>query len=261
MIFSCLPGFFRNPACFRSVFCIILVISLISGRHTLAVTAPKEKPVLPISVGSDGHLTYAADSRGDRVPDFSYCGYLAGAQSLPFIPVRVVVPAVAGDATNRIQSALDYVASLPLDQNGFRGAVLLGPGVHSVEGELVIRASGIVLRGSGIGTGIAKDNGGSVLLAAGRDRRNFITISGVNDMNCSAELKIVDPYVPVNSMQFHVSGSGFKSGDRVRIRRPSTVDWIKTLGCDHFGGGITALGWKPGERDLFWDRNITSVEG
>ncbi|MEI7421525.1 MAG: DUF6298 domain-containing protein [Prolixibacteraceae bacterium] len=240
---------------------MFLVISLISGRPTLAVIAPKEKPVLPISVGSDGHLTYAADARGDRVPDFSYCGYLAGAQSLPFVAVRVVVPAVAGDATNRIQSALDYVASLPLNPNGFRGAVLLGPGVHSVEGELVIRASGIVLRGSGIGTGIAKGNGGTVLLAAGRDRRNFITISGINDRSCSAELKIADPYVPVNAMQFHVSGSGFKSGDRVRIRRPSTVGWIKTLGCDHFGGGITALGWKPGERDLFWDRNITSVEG
>lgn len=256
MIFSCLPGRFKKHL---YDFSLLLVIVSISSNISYAISAPKEKPVLPISVGSDGHLTYAADARGDRVPDFSYCGYMAGEQSLPFVAVKVVVPAVAGDATNRIQSALDYVASLPLDPNGFRGAVLLGPGIHSVEGELVIKSSGIVLRGSGIGTG--NGIGGTVLLASGRDRRNFITISGVNDMTCSAELKITDPYVPVNAMQFHVSGASFKSGDRVRIHRPSTAGWIKTLGCDHFGGGITSLGWKPGEKDLFWDRNITSVDG
>jgi len=33
------------------------------------------------------------------------------------------------------------------------------------------------------------------------------------------------------------------------------------LGTDHFGGGITALGWKPGDRDLYFDRTITKIEG
>ena len=285
MIFRCVPGRFKKHFYDSLVFSLSLVIVLISSSFSFAISAPKEKPVLPISIGSDGRLTYSVDARGDRVPDFSYCGYMAGEQSFPFVAVRVVVPAVEGDATNRIQSALDYVASLPLDPNGFRGAVLLGPGIHSVAGSLVIKASGIVLRGSGIdkgnsnsistsignGTGNSFGNGidnssgniigGTILLASGQDRRNFITISGVNDMTCSAELKITDPYVPVNAMQFHVSGASFKSGDRVRIHRPSTAGWIKTLGCDHFGGGITSLGWKPGEKDLFWDRNITSVDG
>jgi hypothetical protein len=49
-------------------------------------------------------------------------------------------------------------------------------------------------------------------------------------------------------------------GDQVRIRRPSTVEWIKILGCDHFGGGIMSLGWKPGQSDIYWDREILAVE-
>lgn len=29
----------------------------------------------------------------------------------------------------------------------------------------------------------------------------------------------------------------------------------------NFGGGIAALGWKPGDHDLFFDRTITKIEG
>ena len=33
------------------------------------------------------------------------------------------------------------------------------------------------------------------------------------------------------------------------------------MGTDIFGGGISSLGWKPGDRDLFFDRTITKIEG
>lgn len=255
MISSCWPDYYSHPSLCRSILTLLLAIALIPGSISLAVNAPKEKPLSPIALGSDGHLTYASYIRGDRVPDFSFCGYMAGEQLIPVVPVRVVVPALPGDATLRVQSALDYVASLPVDKDGFRGAVLLGKGVHSVEGELKIRASGVILRGCGIGPG------GTILLAAGDDRRNFITIAGQNDKIVSPEVKISDAYVPVNAMQFSADGGNFKAGDHIQIRRPSTDAWIKFLGCEHFGGGINSLDWKKGERDLFWDRIITSVEG
>ena len=36
---------------------------------------------------------------------------------------------------------------------------------------------------------------------------------------------------------------------------------LKCLGTDHFGGGITALGWKPGQRNIEWTRTVTTVNG
>src|SRR5205085_6050273 len=94
----------------------------------------KQKPLTPIIVQSNGQIAYTPDSLGNRVPDFSYAGFMAGEKSIPDVPIKVIVPFVNGDATLRIQSALDYVASLPLDKNGFRGAVLLQKGVYKVEG-------------------------------------------------------------------------------------------------------------------------------
>ena len=218
--------------------------------------APKVKPVPPVSLGTDDRLAYTTDVRGNRVPDFSYCGYKASEQTIPQVPVRVVVPAKEGDATLRIQSALDYIASLLPDKNGFRGAVLLGKGIHSVEGGLKINASGLVLRGSGMGAD------GTVLIASGQDRRTLISVSGKNDNLLSTEVKITNAYVPVNAFRFKVAKpSEFKVGDQVRIHRPSTAEWIDTLGCDHFGGGITSLGWKPGQCDIYWDRKILALEG
>src|SRR4030042_2704790 len=63
---------------------------------------------VPVITGSDGRLVYTADSLGNRVPDFSYCGYMAGEKPIPDAPIRIVVPATEGDATIRIQSAIDY---------------------------------------------------------------------------------------------------------------------------------------------------------
>lgn len=242
------------------LFLILSLQSIGQTKEELPLTFPKTplkiKPLPPVSLGSEGLLVYCPDSRGNRVPDFSYCGYKASEQLIPTVPVRLVVQARKGDATLRIQSALDYVASLPAGKDGFRGAVLLGIGIHSVEGDLRISASGVVLRGSGTGSN------GTILLANGTDRRTLIRIFGKNDKKLSAEIKIADPYVPVNAMSFSIAESaGFKVGDFIQLHRPSTLEWIDTLKCGHFGGGITAIGWKPGTRDIFWDRKIKAING
>jgi hypothetical protein len=138
----------------RANFAFALFLFLLAGTnygYSSNGIAPKIKPVPPIIAGTGGRMEYTTDSQGDRVPDFSYCGYKASEQSIPDVPVKIVVSAIAGDATLRIQSALDYVATLPLDKDGFRGAVLLGKGLHFLEGHLKINASGVILRGSGTG--------------------------------------------------------------------------------------------------------------
>ena len=220
------------------------------------IAAQKEvKPLPPLSFNK-GQLVYTPDQLGNRIPDFSYCGYMASEKPIPTVPVRVIVPVSNGDATLRIQSALDYVASLPNDANGFRGAVLLQKGDYEVFGQLRITASGVVLRGSGV-----KE---TTIVGAGTGRLALIKIIGKNDLVRKGELKIIDSYIPVNALSFKVNQTFDQRHDlnnKIIIHRPSTDKWIKTLGADHFGGGITALGWKPGDKDLFFDRTITKIEG
>jgi hypothetical protein len=211
------------------------------------------RPVSPL-VANRGKITYNPDSLGNRIVDFSYCGYMASDAVIPTVAVKVVVPVSKGDATLRIQSALDYIASLPLDNNGFRGAVLLQKGTYNVNGQLQIKASGIVLRGSGMG------QNGTVLFGAGTDRETLIRVLGKNDKVTGNEFKITDAYVPVNAMAISVpDASVFKTGELVIIHRPSTLKWIQTLGVQSFGGGVSTLGWKPGERDIYFERKVVAV--
>ena len=234
----------------------MLVGGVLLHASLFAQKNKQNKPQSPVTAEKNGKLIYAIDSRGDRIPDYSYCGYMASEQAIPNVPVRVVVPVKPGDATLRIQSALDYVAALPAGADGIRGAVLLNKGLYQVTGSLKIKASGVVLRGSGMASN------GTILFAAGTDRESFIQVAGEKDRQTSKEIKITDAYVPVNATTFHVAGgAAIKTGDLVLVHRPSTQNWINTLKTDHFGGGLTALAWKPGERDLYWDRKVTAVEG
>lgn len=65
-----------------------------------------------LQVKNEG-ITYLNDERGNRILDFSYCGYHASGQDIPSVGNAVFVPWKAGDNTARIQRAIDYVASLP----------------------------------------------------------------------------------------------------------------------------------------------------
>ena len=197
------------------------------------------------------------DTLGNRIPDFSTCGYRASDVPIPDVGVKLVVPAPEGDATEWIQEAIDQLSRLPLDKNGFRGAILLQTGDYKVYGNLRIAASGIVLRGSGTGEGDTR------LIAAGKDRRTLIRIEGAGNRQLMGDtLFVADGYVPVGAVELTVTGNHrLKAGDQIIVVRPSTQEWINVLGARHFGGGITALGWKPGEHNIYWDRTVVSVNG
>src|SRR5688572_5213060 len=91
-----------------------LLLTLLFGmiKADVVFAQSPAKPVSPLVAGKDG-LVYNADPLGNRIPDFSFCGYMASEEAIPTVPVKIVVPLSKGDATQRIQSALDYVASLP----------------------------------------------------------------------------------------------------------------------------------------------------
>ena len=200
------------------------------------------------------YLSYVTDDRGNRVLDYSTCGYRNSNVDIPNVDNVVFVPCQTGDNSERIQRALDYVGSLKPNADGFRGAVLLDKGTFELSEPLRISVSGVVLRG------VSKEE--TVLKKTGVDRCALIYIEGINDCKETATTDIVTDYVPVNALTFEVErGTGLQAGDRVMIYRPCTKEWIASLGCGIFGGGISALGWKEGDVDLYWDRTITAVDG
>ncbi|MEO6434804.1 MAG: DUF6298 domain-containing protein [Tepidisphaeraceae bacterium] len=237
-----------------------LFVILLLGAACVAATKPAPPP-LAVSQGKDGKLAYATSDKGDRVIDFATCGYRGGDETIPNVPIRVVVPPMNGDATARIQAAIDHVTTLSPDEHGVRGAVLLQKGRYEVTGGLRIAASGVVLRGSGAGK--SGGEGGTVLFAAGHDRRTLITIAGKDDRSIdSSPVAVAETYVPVNATRFKVANaSNFKIGDAVVIRRPCTAEWIDALGMDSMGGERHGFSWRPGSREIEWDRTILKIDG
>ncbi|MEU3462976.1 hypothetical protein ABZ721_23910 [Streptomyces sp. NPDC006733] len=197
-----------------------------------------------------GHLTYTADSHGDRVPDFSSAGYRGG-KALPDAPAKVQLTVVAsGDDTTRIQAALDKVAKLPARADGVRGAVVLGPGKFRVRAALTL-SSGVVLRGSGSG------GSGTILVAQG-NAGSLITIGGTGSYTATGKRTAVsDTYVPVGARTLSVAdASTFQAGEQIVVERPTTQPWIKAIGMDQMPGG----GWKASS-GILAVRTITAVTG
>lgn len=225
----------------------ILTVGVLS---LLANGVQAAKADFPISV-KDGKITYVADARGNRMPDYSYCGYRMSEAPIPDVANVVYVPHADGDNSARIQRAVDYVASLPEGKDGFRGSILLGKGEFQLSQPIRISASGIVLRGSGVNE--------TVLKKTGFDRGAVIYIEGVYNPVVADTIAVTDAYVPVNSARLSVSPSApLKAGENVFILRPSTKEWIEEMGCDIFGGGISAISWKEGDIDMRWDRTVVS---
>ena len=186
--------------------------------------------------------------------DFSTCGYEQSAYLMPDVPAQVLVlpgKGDEGDDTSRIQAGIDYVAGLHADAAGFRGAVLLAPGDFRVRGQLLLRSSGVVLRGSGVEL--------TKVFAKGQDRQPLIRVVGKADRKIdskSARPISADQTIPAGAPTFSVDDvSEFNVGDTVIITRPSTKKWIESVGMDHFG-----TAWKPGSRDVRWERRIKKIE-
>ncbi len=236
-------------------FPIIVACLLLVPNTVLAKKKPRPQPI--IYHQANGELGYVVDQQGNRVVDFSYCGFEQSEKEIPFVEAKVLVQSTNEDATELIQNALNYVGSLPVDKNGFRGAIQFEAGTYKVSGRLVINQSGIVIRGCGNG------EDGTKLVVEGTDRMTFIRVKGDDNITFGEADEISVPYTPVNAQYVCVSQpEKFKVGQQIMVQRPSTEEWLKILGMQEMGGEETGyLGWKAGQRDLYWDRTITKIKG
>lgn len=247
----------------------LIVIACLAGwavdqqpiaRAQTTKSDPSQRYVFPSS--GTRQLQYDYDQRGNRLPDFSTCGYRASSAMIPEVPTKVVVtsPSDDTDQTKRIQTAIDYVAQLPLQEDGFRGAVEIQPGRYPLAGQLVIRASGIVVRGDDAVGQIPR------LVATGTGRRSLIRVAGKPSRWQPAEkaIRIVDAYVPCGAQQLRVDrADSLKAGDEIVISHASTPAWISSLGMNRFPTDDRGswLDWKPGAYDVAWRRRIVQMAG
>src|SRR4051812_3057017 len=185
--------------------------------------------------GAGGKLVYVADDQGNTIHDASHAGYRGGGVAIPTLPVRETIWPFAGDNTEAIQAAIDRVSARTPDAAGFRGAVLLRAGYYRMATAVKIQASGVVLRGEGMG------DTGTILIGTGTGRAGgatagtLIVIGGASGLTPSEETKqlLTDEYVPVGSRTLRVaSARSFKPGDPVIVRRIGNQDWITAVGMN-----------------------------
>ena len=211
-----------------------------------------------LGADADGRLVYGTTPEGHRLPDFSDAGYRGG-EPLPTIPTRITVAPVDGDDTARIQTALDYVATLPLDAEEFRGAVELTAGTFDVDGTLRLRASGVVLRGAGMGA-----DGGTVLRRTARRQAPVVLAGGngfgvVAPVRGAADAAILDAVVPVGARTVRVDRPElFAEGDAVIVHHPATEAWLAAIG----GGGTAGdAPWTSDEVPIRFARTVREIDG
>jgi len=203
-----------------------------------------------IGLANSGH---AEDEK--VVIDFSYAGYGGGGVPVPSVPDVLRVRPTGGDDTALIQAALERVAAMPADAQGLRGAVLLEGGRFRVAGRLRLRASGVVLRGRGVGL--------TTVVAAGQSRRTLVEVGGDEAPTVGPPLKVTDEKVAAGALALTLeSVEGLAVGDRVVVRRPSTKEWIESLDMNRAEGAFAdqRLHWTPGSRDLVWDRAVAALD-
>jgi hypothetical protein len=239
------------------------LLSLVAGVFGLAWgEASVEVRSKLAALGPDGRLHYTAYSeQGDRLPDFSQCGYGGGGVPLPDVPAQVTLGPQPGEADDapRIQQAIDQVSGLPPGPDGFRGAVLLKRGTYRCGATLQIRVSGVVLRGEGA------EADGTVLIATYRRPDPLIRIGGSRGPQARGPaVEVADAYVPVGARSLTVENAAhFSVGQTVFVTRRGNAAWISEIGMDRItpraSDPQSTRQWRP--FDLKSDRVILAVEG
>jgi len=221
---------------------------------SISITAQTTFP--DIVKTKEGKLTFTADNQGNKIPDFSFAGYMASEKAIPNVENKIFVPKQEQDATQKIQTAIDYVSNLKPDKTGFRGAVLLDKGTFKVSGTLYIRKSGVVLRGSG------NTENGTILLGTGLEREALIRILGIDDRKYNETYELATAFSPLGTQKIQLkNASKLKVSDEIIISRPLTDNWIKEMKMQDFGGETSWIGWKKGDWDVNWNRVVTNISG
>ena len=242
-----------------------------------------------VKVDEAGHITYHKDIDGFVIPDFSYAGYKSGEAIPDYQPpstrIETVTLITNADNTANIQQAINKIAALTPDANGFRGVVKLNAGRYLVDGTINLNASGIILRGAGRGpdkstasltetdlqdmTLIYRRGTGAALatnvIVMGPSSAGTATW-GNNTSNETSKVNITTDKVMPGDFSFEVqSRTGYAVGDAVCIKYPTTEKLLESI---WYGGnsswvinGNASTKWKTSDLNICYHRYITKIEG
>jgi hypothetical protein len=162
-------------------------------------------------------------SRGDRLPDFSYCGYHASDISLPTIRSPDITLRFFGndsdDFTPSIQNAIETVA-----RSG-GGVVELPPGRVSISAGIQLH-SNVVVTGS--------KEGETILVVKGQPSEPIFTLGSkgnATNAKYGAKSGIIDDYIPIGTSEINiVDSTGFTANQSVYISRAATELWLRDNG-------------------------------
>lgn len=219
------------------------------GMAGLCCTEVVAQPAFPISV-AEGKLQYATTRSGDRILDFSYCGYRNSSVAIPDAEVVYTLSPSENDSFT-IQGHIDALAARPIGENGLRGAILLKEGTYYLDEPLRMTASGIVLRGE------SKEK--TVLVKRGVDRGAVIYIEGADDRTFGDATDLKIDYLPVGTKSFEVASvEGLQVGQMVLIEQQPVA---RPRGRDVEVTEELKRQLGPGNIRIGWDRTITAIEG
>jgi len=228
---------------------LLLVSFLFSTIHAQTSRQPRPAKSQWVYFTAPGKLAYKKLEGGDKIIDFSFAGYKGGGVSIPSPEAMITVSPSEGDNTDAIQNAIDKVSEMKLVK-GFRGAVLLKPGVYHCERTIHINTSGVVLRGSGNETVITMTGKPHICISAKG--------SAVSKATGTPTI-FSDLYVPAGTSAFQVRDvSGLAAGDTIQIIRPVTDLWVKFMGMDSLVRNGKKQTWITGE--ITASRIIRSIE-
>ena len=210
-----------------------------------------------------GELSYTEEAvSGVRIADFSRAGYRGGGIPLPFVPVKLTISPINGDNTAHIQSAIDSVSTLPLDEQGFRGALLLNPGVYEVYGRLTLTTSGVILRGSG-GEDDTLSNTHILGLGNTPADRTILEMGGLSNTRFAGQVAgtktdIISPLVQVGDRHFRVANPDpYQVGDNIIIYHPCTAEWLAAINAGDTGSDA---GWTVGSQPILYNTRIEKIK-
>lgn len=193
--------------------------------------------------GAAAGVALAQERPDAGLPDFSSCGSNAECGTTG----QFVIKPESGDATERIQSALDKLS-------GNCAGLLLTKGEYEIGGTLRIRKSGVVISGEE----------GTTLIGTGTKPRALIEIRGANPgVPTGAPVRILDELVPVGAKAFRIANPrAFRKGQLVIIRRIGNAAWIHEIGMDRIqgrpGSENTTKQWEPFNLDF--ERRIAAID-
>lgn len=242
-----------------------------------------------VKVDDAGRIAYHKDADGFVIPDFSFAGYKSGEAIPDYRPssdrTEIVTPIPDANNTANIQQAINKIAALTPDANGFRGVVQLNAGKYLVDETINLNVSGVVLRGAGCGPDKSTDaltendlQNMTVIYRRGTGdglATNVVVMGpanassatwGANTSNETNKVNITTAKVMPGDFSFEVqSASGYSVGDAVCIKYPSTEAFLAAIwyggNSNWVNGGDVGSKWTTSNINIFYHRYITKIEG